>query len=237
MASTRSSQRGRAGAKAPASAPTHDPSALRHAVAGRREEFIGIAAIAAGLVLGLGVYLRLAGPLGRAVDDALGWLVGWGRFLLPAVLIAVGVALVREGASEHRVRLVLGSSFTSVGLLGTLHLVRGPDQWSTSLEELSRAGGWFGTLVGEPLASIIGSLGAGVVLVAFMIMGVLIATSTSIAQAARVVARVGRALVGPVVAALRSTFGRLSTLSSEQPEPSERSENVTVDSGARGPSL
>lgn len=201
-------------------------------MAGRREEFIGIAAIATGLVLALGIYLRLAGPLGRAVDDVLGWLVGWGRFLLPAVLIAVGVALVREGVSEHRVRLVLGSAVTAVGLLGTLHLVRGPDQWSTSLDELSRAGGWLGTLMGEPLASIIGSLGAGVVLVAFMIMGVLIATSTSIAQGARVVARVSRAVVGPVVAALRSTFGRLSTLSSDQPETSDRGEDLYVENDA-----
>lgn len=236
MASTRSSQRGRTGAKSTASA-AKDPSALRHAVAGRREEFFGIAAIATGLVLGLGVYLRLAGPLGRGVDDALGWLVGWGRFLLPAVLLTVGVALVREGARENRARLVLGSSVTAVGVLGILHLVRGPDQWSTSLDELSRAGGWFGTLVGEPLASIVGSLGAGVVLVAVMIMGVLIATSTSIAQGARVVARVGRALGGPIVAALRSTFGRLSTLSSDQVETTQVEASSTVATETAGPAL
>lgn len=236
MASTRSSQRGRTGAKSIASA-AKDPSALRHAVAGRREEFFGITAIAAGLVLGLGVYLRLAGPLGHAVDDALGWLVGWGRFLLPAVLLAAGVALVREGAREHRTRLVLGTSVTAVGVLGTLHLVRGPDQWSTSLDELSRAGGWFGTLVGEPLASIVGSLGAGVVLVAVMIMGVLIATSTSIAQGARLVARVGRALGVPVLAALRSTFGRLSTLSSDHPKTKQSDGGSTVEHNAAGPAL
>jgi S-DNA-T family DNA segregation ATPase FtsK/SpoIIIE len=222
MASTRSSSRAKPAAKPAKSgsgkAAPVESSPWRDALAARREELFGIAAIAAGLVLGLGVYLRLAGPLGRAVDDVLAWLVGWGRFLLPAVLIGVGVALVKEGVSQHRVRLVLGWVISAVGLLGFLHLVRGPGRWSTSLDDLGRAGGWLGAVVGEPLAAVIGSWGAGVVFVAVAVAGALIATGTSLMQAGRLVARLYRGLLGPVVAALRSTFGRLSTLSSEQPD-------------------
>jgi DNA segregation ATPase FtsK/SpoIIIE, S-DNA-T family len=237
MASTRSSAQAKPAAKSPKAAakkpskaspakappPPAEPAAWRQAVNGRREELFGIAFIAAGLVLGLGVYLRLAGPLGRAIDDGLAWLVGWGRFALPIVLIASGVALVREGVSEHRTRMTIGWSLSAIGLLGLLHLTRGPDTWSTSLDELGRAGGWFGGVVGEPAASVIGSWGAGVVLLAVLIAGVLIATGTSVLQAVRLVAKTYRAVAGPVIAALRSTFGRLSTLSSEQPEPGEGS--------------
>lgn len=235
MASTRPSSRAKPAAKSaakpkkaaqtpPREAPkasASDPSSpWIDAINARREELFGIAAIAAGLVLGLGVYLRLAGPLGRAVDDALGWLVGWGRFFMPAVLVAVGVALVREGVSAHRVRMVLGWSISAAGLLGVLHLVRGPGDMSTSLDELGRAGGWWGAVIGEPLASIIGAWGAGVVLFALLVAGVLIATGTSLLQGARLVARAYRSLIGPVVAAMRSTFGRLSTLSSDEAQRS-----------------
>ena len=220
-------------AEAPSSTPGVDSGVWRQAVAGRREEFFGIAAIAAGLVLALGVYLRLAGPLGRAVDDGLAWLVGWGRFLLPVVLIGSGVALVRDHTSEHRVRLVLGCTASAGGLLGLLHLVRGPDDLSTSLDDLGRAGGWFGALVGEPLTSVIGSWGAGVVLLAVLVVGVLIATSTSVPDAARFLAGVWRVVVRPVAAALRSTFGRLSTLSSEQSQRATASDDeVYVENDA-----
>src|SRR5437867_2690522 len=41
---------------------------LRDAVSGREHEFIGVAFICGGLLVGLAIYLKLAGILGRVVD-------------------------------------------------------------------------------------------------------------------------------------------------------------------------
>ena len=41
----------------------------------------------------LSVYLKLAGPLGRALDAFSSWTIGVGRFFLPLLCIGLGVAL------------------------------------------------------------------------------------------------------------------------------------------------
>ena len=81
---------------------------LRSAVDGREHEFIGIALIVGGVLIGLAIYFDLAGPLGRGVETLLGWLVGLGRYAIPVVLVAAGVALVRKGQSSSPVRLAIG---------------------------------------------------------------------------------------------------------------------------------
>ena len=83
---------------------------LREAVKGRDHEFRGIAFIAVGVLLGLGIYLDLAGPFGRGVETVVGWFAGVGRFLVPLVMVGIGVALVRKGQAANRIRLVVGCS-------------------------------------------------------------------------------------------------------------------------------
>src|SRR4051812_5140568 len=104
---------------APAAAPTSSrrgqaSSELRQAIEGREHEFAGIGFIVAGVLLGMAIYLDLAGPVGRGVETLVGWFTGLGRFVLPIALISIGIALVRKGESMHRFRLAMGW-----GLLGS----------------------------------------------------------------------------------------------------------------------
>src|SRR5829696_3025243 len=124
---------------------------LRSAFEGRENEFAGIACIAVGLLIGLSIYLDLAGPLGRGVETLIGWFTGVGRFVVPIALVGIGIALVRKGRSEHRVRLVLGWALASLAVLGLMHVVRGPEKMWASADAFGTAGGWFGATVGEPL--------------------------------------------------------------------------------------
>ena len=70
-------------------------SEVRAAVDGREHEFIGLVLLGAGVLLGLAMYLDLAGPLGRWGESFLGWFVGLGRYALPIALVASGIALVK----------------------------------------------------------------------------------------------------------------------------------------------
>ena len=130
---------------------------LRGAVEGREHEFIGIGLIAGGVLLGLAIYLNLAGPLGRGIETLIGWLVGLGRYAIPVVLVAAGVAFVRKGQSSSPLRLAIGWTLVGLAVVGICHVANGTDDIG-DLDGLGRSGGLVGALVGGPLR---GAAGAG----------------------------------------------------------------------------
>ena len=71
--------------------------AVRGALDPHRDDLIGLVVVVAGVLLGLAVYLRVAGPVGSGIDTGLGALVGVGRYVLPAALLACGVAPADNG--------------------------------------------------------------------------------------------------------------------------------------------
>jgi S-DNA-T family DNA segregation ATPase FtsK/SpoIIIE len=199
----------------PPRGPGRTQAELRDAVEGREHEFWGIGLVGAGVLLGLAIYLDLAGPLGRGIETLLGWIAGVGRFALPVVAIASGVALIRRGRSSSPVRLVVGWTVVIVAALGLLHLVNGPDELGDA-DALGDAGGWVGALVGQPLRSLAATAGAAVVLVVALIGGALLVTSTSLRTFAERTGRGAVAVARPLGRRARRALGNLSTLSSER---------------------
>ena len=189
---------------------------LREAIEGREHEFAGIGFIAAGVLLGMAIYLNLAGPLGRGVETVVGWLTGLGRFVVPIALVAIGAALVGKGQSMRRFRLAIGWGLLGLSLLGLLHVVRGPDKIMASFDTLGRAGGWIGALVGEPLRSLIASGGAIVVLVATSIGGALVLTGASLRTMLTHTSKGVGAVAMPIGRRARTAFGNMSTLRSDR---------------------
>ncbi len=202
---------------------------LRDAIEGRENEFLGIGLIAAGVLLGLAIYLNLAGPLGRGVQRLVGWFTGIGRFAVPIVLVSIGYALVHKGRSQHRSRLAIGWGCTAVAALGLIHVFRGPDGIWSGFDELGRAGGWIGALVGEPLRGLLAKPGAVVVLLAVMIGGVLLITGGSVRSTFGAVSRwlarlrsggsshpSGKRVGGRLSHKLSGVFDNMATLKSER---------------------
>jgi S-DNA-T family DNA segregation ATPase FtsK/SpoIIIE len=155
-------------------------AAVRAVVGDRENEFRGIAIVVAGVLAALGVYLNVAGPVGDAIDTALGWVLGVGRFLLPPALVAVGVIVVRRNESEHRLRVAVGSVVIVLAFLGLMHLARGEGRMTAEVDALKPAGGWIGALIGQPLRTMLSIVGATVVLLAVVLGGVLIVTGMSL---------------------------------------------------------
>ncbi len=203
---------------------------VRSAVEGREHEFWGIGLIAGGLLVGLAIYLRLAGPLGKAVDKVLGWLTGLGRYIIPVALVGIGVALVHKARSERRGRLIVGWTILGVAVLGLLHVSRGPDKISAGFDDLGRAGGWLGALVAEPLRGLIATPGAVVVLAALLVGGLLLITSMSARTLFVQTSRSVGAVAAPLGRAARKAMSDMSTLSSER--RGERSSPPALGGGA-----
>ena len=190
-------------------------SEVRQAIEGRQSEFSAIAFILLGIIVGLAVYLRLAGPVGRGADTALGCLLGLGRYALPPIFIAIGIAHLRADETPNRMKLALGWGGVVLASLGILHVTKGPDAF-TGVDALGGAGGWLGALLGQTLGSAVGAIAAVIVLIAVIVGCSLLITSLSLKDAASKVGEVSAKIFGGASSRMRSAAQNLSTLSSEK---------------------
>ncbi len=189
---------------------------MREAMVGREDDFAGIGLIVLGVLLGLGIYLNLAGPLGRGIETLVGWFTGLGRFVVPIALVGIGVALIRDSRSGRRFRLAIGWGLAFLSILGLLHVVRGPDKIMSGFDTLGRAGGWLGALVGEPLRSLVANLGAIVILAGIFLGAVLLITGGTVRSLFGNTARNVGVVTGPVGRRAKRLFGDMSTLKSDR---------------------
>ncbi len=162
---------------------------LKGAFDGHGHDVWGVLAIAVGIVAGLGIYADAAGPVGEAVATAIGAVVGMAAVVAPVALVVVGALLIRgprgEGETDtaHVVRLAVGAAFLLVATCGLLHLAGGQPAVDAPVDDLADAGGWIGAFVGVPLVSLLSAWGAGLVLVAVGVIGVVLVTGVSLRTA------------------------------------------------------
>ena len=161
---------------------------LRPLLAERAGELVGMLFVVVGVLLSLSVYVSVVGPVGRGLDTGLRWTVGLGRYVLPVVCLGLGAALLKRVSIEHRVRLTFGWLVVSIALLGVLHVFLAANVLEISLGALEGAGGWLGWLVGEPLESSLSPIGAVVILVPTIVLGLMLATAKSLPDLARSIA-------------------------------------------------
>lgn len=129
-----------------------------------------------GLLLGMSVYVGVAGALGEALDSALSSLIGTGRFASPVLVFWTGTSMLRGRGSGGLVRSGLGWVVLATSALGMVHVAWGAVE--PTAESLARSGGWVGWLAGQPLTEVSSRLAATVVLFAVAFSGVLIVTGS-----------------------------------------------------------
>ena len=206
---------------------------LREAVGGREHEFVGLGLIGLAVLLGLAVYVNLAGPLGRGIETLAGWLFGLGRYAVPVMLVAIGVSFLRKGRSASPSQLVVGWSMMSLAILGLLQVARGAEQFSDAADGIDEAGGWIGALVGIPFEALLGTAGAAVVLVTAFAGGALLVTRTSIKTFAQHTGGFFAAIGAPLGRAAKSGISNISTLNSDR-EADAAARSASGDIGVTG---
>ena len=108
-----------------------------------------------------------------------GGMVGRVAFIMPVLLLVLAGWLFRHPASVHdNGRIGIGFGLLVVTIAGFCHVAGGRPAPNTGLPALSKAGGLFGWMLGEPLAFLLTSVGAYVVLALFTFFSVLIVTKT-----------------------------------------------------------
>lgn len=207
--------RPKAAAAAPRGRSGGGGGGLRAALAGREEDLAGLALLVVALVVALGVYGDVAGPVGHGAAWLAGALVGVGRYLVPPALGGIGVALMIDRRSDERVRLTIGGVVAVVAVLGLLHLARGPES-GVGVDAVSRAGGLVGLGAGRPLEAVAAPAGAVVVLLGLLVAGLVVVTRASLRTVATGAARTVVAGARPVFGAARRSVREVTTLASER---------------------
>jgi S-DNA-T family DNA segregation ATPase FtsK/SpoIIIE len=113
----------------------------------------------------------------------------------------------------------VGLAVAAVAGCGLVHILRGGPAWNAQSEAWADAGGAVGLVAGEPLRSVLGPWGAGLVLVTLIAAALLVVARTTVRTAC---SSVGRALAG-----VWRVVADLAQLSHE-PDPEED------DAGAKG---
>ena len=167
-------------------------SGLTSGLGSHGSDVAGLLCIALGIVAGMGIYAAAAGPIGRSLDTSIGMVVGWGRLLVPVALVALGIVLVRGATDDEgeivedapRSYLWVGGLMVAVGGCGLLHLLYGRPGLDAPTEELVDAGGLLGVAAAGPLAAGIAPWGAGLILAALVLAGLVVLTRVPVRAAA-----------------------------------------------------
>ena len=147
---------------------------------GHRRDGIALGLLALAVIIAAASWFDAARPVGAWIDSGLRTFVGSAVILLPLVIAAIAVVVMRtEPYPEARPRLILGSAMIALPTLGLWHL------WSGSPADPAarqRAGGFIGFAMGGPLSDGLTAWIATPLLIGAAVFGVLLITGTTIRE-------------------------------------------------------
>ena len=132
-----------------------------------------------GVLSGLGIYADSAGPAGRAIEWISRLLVGGLAWTVPALLVAVGAAVLIPPLRTHAARIGTGSLLCALSFAGMTHMWQGNKPVTAPLDKLQGIAGVLGALVARPLSGLIGRWAMWIVLVVMLGVGVMVLSRTS----------------------------------------------------------
>ncbi len=206
---------------------------VRNALDGRSRELVALALFALAIICALGLLGDRAGVVGRALDAALAVLLGIFRYVVPILLIWIGVALARLSRSEHSGRSAFGLSVLTVAFAAAAHLSGSADGFD-SLDNLRDSGGVLGAAVAEPLRRLIDDPATWAVLLLVMLFAVMVVANIGLGQLLRWIwtglSALGRTLGGQLSRGARS----LQRVGDDPEPPSFSAEHYDPETGEAG---
>jgi S-DNA-T family DNA segregation ATPase FtsK/SpoIIIE len=147
---------------------------------GHRRDGIALALLGIAVVIAASSWFDAARPVGQWIDTFLRVLIGSAVVLVPIVLAAIAVVLMRtEPDPEARPRLILGAAMIALPALGLWHLWAGSPQDPTARQH---AAGFLGFAIGGPLSEGLTEWIAAPLLFIGVLFGLLLVTGTTIRE-------------------------------------------------------
>jgi DNA segregation ATPase FtsK/SpoIIIE, S-DNA-T family len=147
---------------------------------GHRRDGIALALLGLAVVVAASSWFDAARPVGAWVDSALRMFIGSAVVLLPLVIAAVAVLLMRtEPDPDARPRLVLGAGMVALPFLGLCHLWAGSPE---TPDGRRHAAGFLGFAIAGPLSDGLTVWISAPLLFISSLFGVLLLTGTTIRE-------------------------------------------------------
>jgi S-DNA-T family DNA segregation ATPase FtsK/SpoIIIE len=145
-----------------------------------RRDGLAMVMIGLGVIFAAGVWWHAGGPVGGWLDTAVRSVIGAAAYVLPLVLLFIGVVLMRsDPLPEARPRIVFGMVLLGLSVLGLLHLFLGAPELASDSGD---AGGALGWLAGHFLAQGLTGWVAVPLLGLVALYGVLLLTGTPLRE-------------------------------------------------------
>jgi S-DNA-T family DNA segregation ATPase FtsK/SpoIIIE len=204
----------------------------------RRREIAGILLLASALFSGVSVISMqlgndpLMGPGGSMVASAFYGLFGLAGYLVMAAMVVEAIRCFRGRRLVEGFGEAAGTTMLICGLSVLLSLpFSGDDLVSHG------PGGLFGQWLGELLSGFIGSVGAGMAATTMLLVGVLLVTDISLAQAVTVLAWAGRHASRAIVAAALASWRIARAAFPEKDDTGEKHREPEADLDDEAPEI
>ncbi len=184
-----------------------------------RRDGAGLALIAAAVLVAAREWWNLDGPVGTVVHAVVAGTIGRVALVLPVLLVALGVRLLRHpqaAAANSRVTIGLGAVLLAAA--GLVHTARGLPDMSRGWAAIRDAGGVVGFLAASPLEQAVTVWGTTIILLLLAAFGLLVLTATPV----HAIPVRARALVARVT-------GRRSAHGPDSPDGSDDAQSAPGD--------
>jgi len=147
-----------------------------------RRDGIGMALLAAALIVGAAVWRQLPGPVGNALITVVTGGLGILDRLIPLVLIGLAIRVMRHPreTTQEAGRIAIGLTALTLGVVGLVHIGRGAPTPSMGPRAMRHGGGWLGYLVSAPLSAVLTQWLAVPLLLIVVVFGLLVTTATPV---------------------------------------------------------
>ncbi|EHB45696.1 cell division FtsK/SpoIIIE [Mycolicibacterium rhodesiae JS60] len=147
---------------------------------GHRRDGLALGLLAVSVVIAASSWFDAARPVGAWIDSMLRTMVGGAVVLLPLIICAIAVLLMRtEPNPDARPRLILGCAMVALPVLGLWHLWAGAPQDPAGRQH---AAGFIGFAIGGPLSDGLSPWIATPLLIIAALFGLLLLTGTTIRE-------------------------------------------------------
>ncbi|UGQ09924.1 DNA translocase FtsK [Yinghuangia sp. ASG 101] len=149
-----------------------------------RRDGLGLALLGLSIVIAAGAWGDVNGPVGDAVDAVVAGFVGRLDVLVPFLVAALSVRVLRHPDRKDATgRVVIGSIALVAGVLGLIHIGSGTPHPSDGATAMRGGGGWVGCAFSVPFVDSLTRWAAIPLLLLVICFGLLVVTATPIAAA------------------------------------------------------
>lgn len=147
------------------------------------QDIIGIAIILLGLIVGISLYDFNMGIVGLIFKKTLFFLMGFGAYMFPVILIIIGLIFIRDKFQQKEIKISIYILLIFLSILIILDGVNSLDyaftyriKQSIKLSSMGKGGGTIGSLFGFSFYHLFGSVGTYLILSFIIIINIILIT-------------------------------------------------------------